>query len=225
MPADIRPSRVSHVLPLRCADMYRHGGWLVRATVLSTLALVACTAVSTPAALPSPTPSDTPSPSRGPTAPSAGPTTGSTTQPLDSDPLHSVELFDVKAQSAFTLGSLAAERPVLLEMMAIWCTNCRAQQHEVVAAHGLAEFSSVSLDVDPNERPGDLAEYSEAMGFDWRFAMANQTLASALRDRFGPAVLNPPSTPMVLLFPDGSVRALEFRSYSAAELAAEIAAG
>jgi hypothetical protein len=55
--------------------------------------------------------------------------------------------------------------------------------------------------------------------------MANQTLAAALRDRFGPAVLNPPSTPMVLLFPDGSVRALEFRAYGAAELTAEIAAG
>ena len=146
--------------------------------------------------------------------------------PLDSDPLHTVELFDVNTQAGFTLGALAAERPVLLETMAIWCTNCRAQQHEVVAAHELAEFHSVSLDVDPNERPGDLAAYSEAMGFDWRFAMANQTLAAALRDRFGPAVLNPPSTPMILLFPDGSVRALEFgRGYSAAELAAELAAG
>lgn len=131
----------------------------------------------------------------------------------------------MNTQTEFTLGELAAGKPVLLEMMAIWCTNCRAQQHEVVAAHGLVGFESVSLDIDPNERPGDLADYSAAMGFDWRFAMANQTLATALRDRFGPAVLNPPSTPMVLLFPDGSVRALEFRQYSAAELAAEIAAG
>ncbi|HUG94700.1 MAG TPA: hypothetical protein VMK30_00995, partial [Pleomorphomonadaceae bacterium] len=73
--------------------------------------------------------------------------------PLDSDPLHAIELFDVNSQTAFTLGALAAERPVLLEMMAIWCTNCRAQQHEVVAAHEIAEFHSVSLDVDPNERP------------------------------------------------------------------------
>jgi thiol-disulfide isomerase/thioredoxin len=145
--------------------------------------------------------------------------------PLDSDPLHAIELFDVNSQTAFTLGALAAEGPVLLEMMAIWCTNCRAQQHEVVAAHEIAEFHSVSLDVDPNERPGDLAAYSADMGFGWRFAMANQTLAAALRDRFGPAVLNPPSTPMVLLFPDGSVRALEFRAYGAAELTAEIAAG
>ncbi len=145
--------------------------------------------------------------------------------PSGPDPLLSVELVDVATQNTFTLGTLATERPVLLETMAIWCTNCRAQQREVVAAHQLVEFESVSLDVDPNERPGDLAVYAAEMGFDWRFATANQNLAAALRDRFGPAVLNPPSTPMILLFPDGSVRALEFRGYSAAELAEEIAAG
>jgi thiol-disulfide isomerase/thioredoxin len=144
---------------------------------------------------------------------------------LASDPLHTVELYDVNSMTTFTLGELAAERPVLFEMMAIWCTNCRAQQQQVVAAHEMADFHSVSLDVDPNERPDDLAQYSMEQGFGWRFALADQALASALRDRFGPAVLNPPSTPMVLLFPDGSVRALEFRSYDAAELAAEIAAG
>jgi hypothetical protein len=144
---------------------------------------------------------------------------------LDTDPLHGIQLIDVTSQSPFTLGQLAADGPVLFEMMAIWCTNCRAQQRQVIVAHELADFSSVSVDVDPNERPGDLAQYSTDNGFAWRFAMANQALASSLRDRFGPAVLNPPSTPMILLFPDGSVRALEFRSYDAAELAAEIAGG
>jgi thiol-disulfide isomerase/thioredoxin len=163
------------------------------------------------------------SPGATPSGPSQNP--AESLGPLTSDPLHTVELYDVNAEATFTLGALAAERPVLLEMMAIWCTNCRAQQREVVAAHDLAAFHSVSLDVDPNERPGDLALYSEELGFKWRFAMANQTLAVALRERFGTAVLNPPSTPMILLFPDGSVRALEFRGYSAAELAAEIAAG
>jgi len=201
--------------------------WMRAAGLAVTLGVLifvaACTASTTPqvGASASPASSSRPVPS------AAGPsdTPGPTGTPLTSDPLHGVELFDVNSETAFTLGDLAAERPVLLEMMAIWCTNCRAQQHEVVAAHDLVEFHSVSLDVDPNERPGDLAAYSADMGFAWRFAMANQTLAAALRDRFGSAVLNPPSTPMVLLFPDGSVRALEFRAYSAAELAAEIAAG
>ena len=144
---------------------------------------------------------------------------------LASDPLHSVALYDVNSEATFTLGELAADGPVLLEMMAIWCSNCRAQQSRVAESHQLTAFQSVSLDIDPNERPGDLADYSASLAFNWRFAMANINLASALRDRFGPAVLNPPSTPMVLLFPDGSIRALEFRAYTAEELAAEIAAG
>lgn len=175
-------------------------------------------------------PTDTPS-SESPSAdtPSSQPTATSTPSgesgPLTSDPLHLVELVDVTSNTTFTLGALAAEGPVLLETMAIWCVNCRAQQHEVVAAHDLVDFHSVSLDVDPNERPDDLADYSTAMGFAWRFAVATADLAAALRDRFGAAVLNPPSTPMILLLPDGTIRALEFRGYSAEELAAEISAG
>lgn len=187
-------------------------------TFVVALFVTACVASPNPPAGASSSPAASLEPRPTEPAGPAGP-------PLTSDPLHTVELFDVKTQTTFTLGGLAAERPVLLEMMAIWCTNCRAQQHEIVAAHELAAFHSVSLDIDPNERPGDLALYAEEMGFSWRFATANQTLAATLRDRFGPAVLNPPSTPMILLFPDGSVRALEFRAYNAAELAAEIAAG
>lgn len=189
----------------------------------AVLTVAACTASSAPSTVPSSAPSPASSAGVSPDATDLPPEPS--TRPLTGDPLHSVELFDVSSQTTFTLGALAAERPVLLEMMAIWCPTCRTQQIEIAAAHEQVAFHSVSLDIDPNERPGDLAAYSEANGFDWRFAMANHTLAAALRDRFGPAVLNPPSTPVILLFPDGSVRALEFRVHSAAELAAEIAAG
>ena len=90
--------------------------------------------------------------------------------------------------------------------MAIWCTTCLAQQREVVAAHDATDFHSVGIDVDPNERPEDLAEYAEREGFDWRFAMANAELVSALRDRFGTAVANPPSMPKILFRTDGRSR-------------------
>jgi len=117
---------------------------------------------------------------------------------------------------------------VLFETMAVWCTNCRAQMHQVIDAHGMADFTSVGLDVDPTELPNDLKQYVEAQGFDWRFATATAEVATQLRERFGSQVLNPPSTPMILFFPDGSVRALDFGrpgGYSAEELAAQIAAG
>jgi thiol-disulfide isomerase/thioredoxin len=124
---------------------------------------------------------------------------------LDSDPLHALTLTDVRTGEEFTIGSLAADEPVLLETMAIWCTNCRSQQHNVVDAHDLAAFHSISLDVDPSELPNDLVSYAEREGFDWAFANANAELVSQLRDRFGTAVAVPPSMPKILFRTDGSV--------------------
>lgn len=141
----------------------------------------------------------------------AGPgATATPIAPLTGDPLYAVRLTDVRTGEAFTLGELAAQKPVLLEAMAIWCTNCLQQQKAVRDAHGGGDFTSISLDVDPTERPADLAQYAKRQIFDWRFAVADAALAQALRARFGTAVLNPPSTPKIVLLPDGTIRALDF---------------
>jgi thiol-disulfide isomerase/thioredoxin len=142
-----------------------------------------------------------------------------------SDALLAYELTDVSSGETFTLGELAADRPVLVETMAIWCTTCRAQQREVVVAHRSADFHSVGIDVDPNERAQDLAEYAEREGFDWRFAVADPQLVHLLTERYGFGVTNPPSTPTFVVSPGGAVRALEFgRVRSADELVTELAA-
>jgi len=143
----------------------------------------------------------------------------------DAGPLLGYELTDVRNGETFTLAELSAEQPVVLETMAIWCTTCLSQQREVVQAHELAEFHSVGIDVDPNENAGDLAEYAERQGFDWRFVKADAELVQLLTDRYGFGVTNPPSTPTFVVA-DGQVRALEFgRVRSAEELVAEIGAG
>lgn len=144
------------------------------------------------------------------------------------DALLAVELTDVRSGRTFTLGELAEESgPVLLEPMAVWCSNCRAQQHEVVEAHRAGDFTSVSLDVDLSESAADLAAYAAREGFDWHFAMADADLYRALQDRFGVAVTNPPSTPLIIIGPDGSFRPLEFGrgTRSAEELLTELGAG
>jgi hypothetical protein len=165
------------------------------------------------------------SPSGTPGMASAAPS-GSAGPALAGDPLHALQLLDVTDDQTLTLGALAATRPVLLETMAIWCTNCRMQQDQVKEAHASADFISISLDVDPTELPGDLKAYAAQHGYDWHFAKATAAVATELRDRFGTAVLNPPSTPKILLRPDGSVIALDFnRIYSAADLAALLNAG
>jgi thiol-disulfide isomerase/thioredoxin len=166
-------------------------------------------------------------PSSAPASEPAGSTSASPSDaPADEDPLLTYELVDVRTGATFTLGELAAEKPVLLEAMAIWCTTCLAQQREVVDAHASADFHSVGIDVDPNERAEDLAEYAEREGFDWRFAMADAELVQLLTERFGFGVTNPPSTPTFVVSADGGLRALEFgRLRSADELVAELTSG
>ncbi len=151
----------------------------------------------------------------------ATPPASSTPDGLTSDPLHGLVLTDVRNGQTLTLGQLAADKPLLVEMMAIWCTNCRSQMHQVTEAHGSADFHSVSIDVEPYEAPEDLAAYAAAEGFDWAFTKADAAIASALRDRFGTAVLNPPGMPKLLFLPDGSVELLPLNDeLSATELVA-----
>jgi thiol-disulfide isomerase/thioredoxin len=196
------------------------------ALALITL-LAACSAA--PQVAPSASPPASAAASASPAAEASPSATASPSAPAESaasDPLLAYELTDVSSGETFTLGELAADRPVLVETMAIWCTTCRAQQREVVEAHAQADFHSVGIDVDPNERADDLAAYAEAEGFDWRFAVADAELVGLLRDRYGTAVTNPPSTPTFIVSTDGTIRALEFgRVRPAEELIAELGAG
>lgn len=143
----------------------------------------------------------------------------------DAGPLLSYRLTDVRSGEAFTLGELAADRPVLVETMAIWCVTCLRQQRAVARAHDLADFHSVGINVDPNENADDLAAYADLEGFDWRFVTPDAEFVRLLTDRYGFGVTNPPSTPTFIVS-DGSIRALEFgRVRSAEELVAELGAG
>ena len=109
------------------------------------------------------------------------------------------ELTDVRTGEHFTLAQLAADGPILLEPMAVWCTNCRAQMHEVTRAHQAADFQSVSLGVDLSETAQDLAAYADREGWGWRFAMASPDLYRHLQQRFGDAATYPPATPLIVI--------------------------
>jgi thiol-disulfide isomerase/thioredoxin len=144
---------------------------------------------------------------------------------VDAGPLLAHELVDVSTGERFTLGELSADRPVLVETMAIWCVTCLRQQRAVVRAHDLSDFHSVGINVDPNENADDLADYADLEGFDWRFVMADAELVRLLTDLYGFGVTNPPSTPTFIVS-HGSIRALEFgRVRSAEELVAELDGG
>ena len=70
------------------------------------------------------------------------------------EPWQTVALRDVRSGETFAVADLAGKL-VVIEPMAIWCTNCARQQQE--ASKALAALDSddvvyISLDVDPSER-------------------------------------------------------------------------
>lgn len=216
---------------------------LAASSLAVVVALAACTAA--PAATPTPSPeaepmSEAPSPTAAdrttaaePSSPAATPSDTATasaaaTDEGPDDPLLATELTDVRSGETFSLAELAAEDgPVLLEPMAIWCSSCRAQQHEVKRAHEAGAFTSVSLDVELSEIPEDLARYANDQDWGWHFAVADAALYRLLQERFGRLATHPPSTPLIVIERDGTVRPLEFGVgvRSAEELLDELGAG
>jgi thiol-disulfide isomerase/thioredoxin len=136
-------------------------------------------------------------------------------------------LTDVATGDAFRIADLAG-RVVIVEPMAIWCKNCRAQQRD--AEKALARLPAdrvvyVVLDVDPNERADSLAAYRADNGFTGRYAIAGKDVARALAGEFGDQFLNPPSTPMLIISADGTVTRTEFGHKSVDDLVSLATAG
>jgi len=133
-----------------------------------------------------------------------------------------IELTDAETGEAFTLASLAG-RVVAVEPMAIWCSNCKAQQDRVKSVYqdiSGAGVTYISLGVDPGEDAEALARYADQRGYGWTFSQAPKSFSRALRDLFGSQVLSPPSTPLIVLDPSGEVAYQGFGSHAPDELLA-----
>ncbi len=131
-------------------------------------------------------------------------------------------LRDARTGAEFSVDDLHGKL-VAIEPMAIWCSNCRIQQHEAAAALDATKSDDLvylSLDVDPNEKQDALADYTRREGFDWPFAVASREVARSLAASFGDQVLSPPSTPLILVGPDGSIIDVHFGVRGADELTA-----
>ncbi len=134
-----------------------------------------------------------------------------TPEPADQEPEAAawldIELVDAATGETFTLASLAGA-VVAIEPMAIWCSNCKAQQDNVKAAYADiagAGVTYISLGIDPGEDPAALARYAERRGYEWTFVQSPVELSRELSDLFGPQILSAPSTPLVVLDADGEV--------------------
>jgi hypothetical protein len=136
-----------------------------------------------------------------------------------------VPLTNVNTGESFTIDDFHGD-VVLLETMAMWCSNCLKQQKQVKALHerlgSSQELISIGLDIDPNEEASVLQSYTEQRGFDWIYAVSPAELSRALAETYGDQFLNPPSTPILIVDRHGEVHPLRFGLKNADELLAEV---
>jgi hypothetical protein len=133
----------------------------------------------------------------------------------------SAELVDASTGEAFRLEDFN-DKVVLVETMAIWCSNCLKQQKQVAILHELLgerdDFASVGLDIDLNESLEDLKSFVDSNSFDWKYAVVTQEVAREISLLYGDQFLNPPSTPMFIIDRQGQVHKLPFGIKSAEDL-------
>ena len=140
---------------------------------------------------------------------------------MESPSWFGASLTNVQTGSAFTINDLKG-KVVLVETMAVWCSNCKQQQGQVKALHGLLgqrdDFVSLGLDIDPNESADTLKSYVDANGFDWHYAVPPADVVREIAALYGDQFLNPPSTPMLIIDRHGEAHPLPFGIKSADDL-------
>jgi hypothetical protein len=140
---------------------------------------------------------------------------------MESPAWYSVSLTDVNTGEAFTINDLKG-KVVLVETMAVWCSNCLKQQTQVKALHASLgerdDFVSIGFDIDPNEDADQLKTFTGTNGFDWTYTISPVDVSAEFASLYGGQFLNPPSTPMLIIDRHGVAHPLPFGIKSADDL-------
>jgi cytochrome oxidase Cu insertion factor (SCO1/SenC/PrrC family) len=132
---------------------------------------------------------------------------------MESPAWFSTVFTDVRTGQAFTINDLKG-KVVLVETMAVWCSNCYTQQTEIRSLHSLLgdrdDFVSISLDIDPYEDAATLQGFVNQTGFDWLYAISPAETSRELALAYGDQFLNPPSTPILIVDRHGVAHPLPF---------------
>ena len=151
--------------------------------------------------------------------------TGTPAAMMESPKWFGASLTDVRTGKAFSLNDFKG-KVVLVETMAVWCTNCRAQQQEIKALHeklGMQnDLVTLSLDIDTNENTTDLKGHVDKYGFDWMYAIAPAQVVREIGDLYTQQFLNPPSTPILIIDRHGMAHTLPFGIKSADDLLKQV---
>jgi hypothetical protein len=135
----------------------------------------------------------------------------------------SVSMTNVNTGESFTINDLKG-KVVLVETMAVWCSNCFNQQTQVKILHSKLgerdDFVSLGLDIDSNEDASKLKDFVQKNSFDWMYAVSPTEVSREFASLYGGQFLNPPSTPMLIIDRHGEVHPLPFGIKSSDDLLA-----
>ncbi len=136
-----------------------------------------------------------------------------------------LEITDVD-DVTFTLADCLGT-PVLVEMFATWCSNCRQQlpkTQEAAATLG-DQAAVIALSVETDIDPRAVAQYAEDNELpDIRFAVISPELLAAIVEEFGNSAANPPSTPKIVIDATGTAAEMTTGQESADDLVAQLGA-
>lgn len=140
---------------------------------------------------------------------------------MESPAWFGMSLTNVQTGEVFTINDLKG-KVVLVETMAIWCSNCKKQQGEVKDLHEILgerdDFVSIGLDIDSNDDDAYLKSYIDANGFGWHYAVSTADVSRNISSLYGAQFLNPPSTPMLIIDRHGEAHPLPFGIKSSEDL-------
>jgi len=132
---------------------------------------------------------------------------------IESPTWYSASLTNVSTGESFTINDLKG-KVILVETMAVWCSNCFRQQTNVKTLHEVLgerdDFVSLGMDIDPNEDGEKLKSFVESNGFDWMYTVSPAEVSREIASLYGGQFLNPPSTPMLIIDRHGEAHPLPF---------------
>jgi cytochrome oxidase Cu insertion factor (SCO1/SenC/PrrC family) len=191
---------------------------------LITAIAVAALVLSAPATTSAGAPPDSSMPAGDPCGPPTA-SDPSTSTVAELPAWQTLEIVDTDGVS-FTLADCIGT-PVLVELFATWCSNCRRQLPKTQeAAVTMGDRAAViALSVETDLSPDAVTEYAEQNDFpDIRFAVMSPDLLAAFVDAFGNSAANPPSTPKIVIDAQGRAGELTTGQESTDELVEQLTA-
>jgi thiol-disulfide isomerase/thioredoxin len=175
-----------------------------KVTILVSLILIVIMAACTPGLVETPTSTQMPEP--------AVVNTQVTTTDLGTKPEWlDYRLVDVASGESFSVGDYSG-KVVVIELMAMWCTTCMAQQAALKSTLDSLgnpdDIVTIVVDVDSNEKAEDLLAYTQKYALPWKYAVVTPEFARAISNTYGALYIQPPAAPMLIVDRDGGVHAL-----------------